>query len=152
MCAALIEHEIYGVRATVISACNGWVIFEISFDPPEVLRTYPIERVRVTVPPTGPPVAVSLDCDRPFLHRYPRIDPSKLARVRIPGLEFLAGALCLWFPDDPLHLRWSWAKGFVDFVRIVQRHLWYEEFWRRNGKWPVEDAHEEITVSTAKAA
>ena len=140
LCANHIGDRVFGANATVVSSQAGWTIFEISFKPAPTLRGYPTETVRLTVPPSGDPVAVAVPADREFLHRYPRTHPDEL-RKRVPPLEFLVGALCLWYPNDPIDLRWSWIKGLVDFVRIVQRHLWYEEHWRRTGSWPVEDAH-----------
>jgi hypothetical protein len=45
----------------------------------------------------------------------------------------------LWYPDDPPHLKWTWGAGIGEYLRIVQRHLWNEEFWRRFSYWPTED-------------
>jgi hypothetical protein len=59
--------------------------------------------------------------------------------AHVPLVE-LVGGLCLWYPDDPTQLKWSWQNGLDDFVRILQRHLWFEESWRRMGDWPVEEA------------
>jgi len=50
------------------------------------------------------------------------------------------GGLCMEFPWDPDRLRWSWMKGFDTYLQMVQRHLLAEEFARRFGDWPVEDA------------
>jgi hypothetical protein len=47
---------------------------------------------------------------------------------------------CLWFPDDPPQLKWDWSKGFATYLWILDRHVLYEEQWRRSGEWPVEDA------------
>jgi hypothetical protein len=45
----------------------------------------------------------------------------------------------MWYPRDPPHLQWAWIDGFDEYLRIVQRHLWNEEYWRRFDEWPIED-------------
>ena len=50
------------------------------------------------------------------------------------------GELCLWYPGDPRALRWEWADGLSSYLTVVHRHLQAEEFYRRNGTWPSEDA------------
>lgn len=50
------------------------------------------------------------------------------------------GALCLWYPRDPSHLRWGWVDGLDTYLRLVQRHLWSEEYCRRHNHWPADDA------------
>ena len=48
--------------------------------------------------------------------------------------------LCLWYPQDPRRLRWEWEDGFIAYLGIVSRHLQAEEWYRRYGYWPFEDA------------
>jgi hypothetical protein len=50
------------------------------------------------------------------------------------------GDLCLWYPDDDPALVWRWEDGLESLITIAHRHLQYEEYWRRTGHWPVEDA------------
>ena len=51
------------------------------------------------------------------------------------------GPLCLFFPDDPAPITWSPETGsFEDILGIISRHLQAEEFFRREGRWPWEDA------------
>lgn len=50
------------------------------------------------------------------------------------------GSLCLWYPRDPVELRWTRDRDVADLVALVQRHLIGEEYQRRNGTWPWEDA------------
>ena len=61
-------------------------------------------------------------------HAWAESDPARL------------GQLCLWFPDDPPELKWDWSDGLVAYITVVHRHLQAEEFWRRTGRWPAEDA------------
>lgn len=121
-------------------------VFDVLFAPPprEHLPGYPTEHARVTVLADGRTFSVPADPDdRAWLHRYPRWSLEQILSLPIAtGIpwEYLLGSLCLEYPDDPDHLRWQWGDGFDAYMRIVQRHLWFEEYWRRHGDWPVEDA------------
>lgn len=71
--------------------------------------------------------------------------PRRLWKHRNPGSGDLdedrtTGPLCLWYPGDPEPLRWSWSDGLDAFVVRTHKHLFSEEFWRREGSWPAEDA------------
>lgn len=56
------------------------------------------------------------------------------------GYGTLGGDLCLWYPRDPRGLRWEWEDGLEEYVTRVHRHFFFEEYYRREGEWPVEDA------------
>jgi hypothetical protein len=142
-----------GIIVTVLSQTSCMLILDVHFDaPPAVdLPGYPEEDVRVAIGGdqriVSVPVAVfgtdGASTDRRWLHRYPQPAVSELAvqgAVLPSSWEFLFGALCLWEPQDPPHLRWCWEQGLDSYFRIVQRHLWFEEYARRHGGWPVEDA------------
>ena len=45
-----------------------------------------------------------------------------------------------YVPLDHRALRWEWNDGLEQYVLRLQRHLFFEEFNRREGHWPVEDA------------
>ena len=134
-----------GVNVTVARSDIGLTVFDVRFEPPppEHLPGYPAERVRVTVRANGDIFAVPIgDDDRAWLHRYPRLSISELLTAPKSAKilwEHLLGPLCLEYPKDPDRLRWHWSDGIDAYVRIVQRHLWCEEYWRRHGAWPVED-------------
>ena len=135
-----------GVEVTVVLHDSRATTFDVCFESPVVpeLSDYPAERVRVTVRANGKVFAVPVSGDdREWLHRYPRSSIAELRALSksatVPW-EFIVGALCLEYPNDPDHLRWHWSDGIDAFLRIVQRHLWYEEYWRRHGSWPVDDA------------
>lgn len=99
--------------------------------PPLAAEGFPTEQVAITITSNGAIVAVPIHGrERRWYHRNP---------YELGSLENL-GALCLWYPGDPRALRWEWADGLVAYIRIVHRHLQAEEYWRRNGCWPVEDA------------
>jgi hypothetical protein len=142
-----------GITVSVLSQSSFVLILDVHFDaPPTVdLPGYPEEEIRVAIGDdrriVSVPVAVAgtngASADRRWLHRYPC---PALAELVVQGAvlpsswENLFGALCLWDPHDPPHLRWCWAQGLDGYLRVVQRHLWFEEYARRHGSWPVEDA------------
>ena len=134
-----------GVGVTV-ALHNHWATtFDVQFESPPTpgLPGYPTEHVRVTVRANGEIFAVPVGSDdRAWLHRYPRVSISELLALpksdNVPW-DGIVGSLCLEYPNDPDHLRWNWSYGVDAYLRIVQRHLWSEEYWRRHGSWPVED-------------
>lgn len=123
--AAQITAAQFGVRLGVESHDAERTVFVGLLQPPEPFCTdgYPVERVRVVVGRHGE-VSAS-----PFGH------PKRRWKHRE-----MSGELCMWYVEDPRELRWEWDEGFDVLVQIIHRHLVYEEFWRREGKWPVEDA------------
>lgn len=140
-----------GAQTELLSASDRVIVFEVRFDPPPKVHLpgYPDETVRIAIRlrdgrpftvPIGPP-------SRGWLHRNVMLSDESLRLAlearRTIRWEFLLGSLCLEYDLDPDSLRWSWDDGFDSFVRIVQRHLWFEEYWRRTGAWPVEDTPHE---------
>lgn len=134
---------VYGLHAFVVWCGKRLIVFHLDFDRPPApeLADFPTEAVRLSVFADGHALAVPVGGDsRSWCHRYPHPSIAELSRGLIPQRrESLFGALCLWDPRDPRHLRWGWEDGLDAFIRMVQRHLWYEEYWRRTGDWPVED-------------
>lgn len=131
----VLQDELFGVTVDrVLEPRSGGVVFDMSFTPlPELAAAdYGEERGRVSIRPCGDIYAFPLGPDRTWRH----CKPSKL------GARFghLAGELCLWYPNDPRSLQWAWDDGLDQYVTRVYRHLFYEEYYRREGKWPVEDA------------
>lgn len=91
---------------------------------------FPVELALIRITPTGLGMAWPLDDRRLFYHRNPN------------------GDLCMWFPGDPPSLRWTAVKPLVDLILITRRHLIYEEFYRRNNWWPVEDVPHGFQANT----
>lgn len=152
-CAQLLtlSDDVANTSVRVLSDTAQAVVFDVCFGPPPPtqLPDYPRETVRIALRRADDrPFAVPIGPNnRRWLHRNERIDDERLhsavaARVALPW-EWLLGSLCLEYDQDPAHLRWSWGDGFDAFIRIVQRHLWFEEYWRRTGVWPVEDVPHE---------
>ncbi len=101
----------------------------LPYDPDGVFisQNYPIETVNIVILPSGKIYAVPKSGrGRRWEHRNYRYD--------VPM------HLCLWYPHDPNELCWSWKDGLKEYVRILARHLIYEEYCRRTGEWPLEDA------------
>ncbi len=138
------EADLWGVRAELVHADNLMIVLDVMLSGPPELPGYPDEHVRISVRADGAVFAVPIDLvgARRWEHRYPRLAIEDLGRPEFACVDwhFLLGALCLWYPEDPQHLRWSWADGLDAYVRVVQRHLWSEEYHRRWGQWPGEAA------------
>lgn len=108
------------------------VKFKVRFEPWEAMAAegYPSEIVRLEITSTGDVEAYPVAAQpRVWRHRYPsdgRHGP---------------GRLCLFFPGDPAQITWSPETGsFEEILGIISRHLQAEEFFRRNGRWPWEEA------------
>lgn len=110
------------------------VVFWLTLEPwaPMAKLGYPIERVSITVWPSGRVTAIPGDAARrSWCHRNPFV----------LGMLDALGDLCLFYPGDPRPLRWEWSDGLIDYITIVHRHLQAEEYARRNqGTWPAEHA------------
>lgn len=132
--AVAISEAISGAAATVVTAASNLVVLEVAFAPSLELKAhgYPHEVARITqfsdVERHPVPYAIPVGAPRTWEHRFPALPPLYL------------DPLCLWYRNDPPALRWDWTKGFLNYVAIVQRHLWYEEHFRRTGVWATEDA------------
>jgi hypothetical protein len=123
--------NIYGLtEATVADEGDDLVVIWVTLEPwaAPAAQGYPTERVAITIWGDGRIQAVAAHGNRPFLHRYPPQFPGDLIQP-----------LCLWYPNDPRALRWTWADGLAAYVTIVHRHVQAEECWRRHGVWPGED-------------
>lgn len=120
--------SLYGfVEVELRRADSDLVVYWVTLDPwlPMAQLGYPRERVSICIWRDGQLDAVPHDAaHRQWLHRMPS----------------LFGELCLQFPGDPRWLRWEWPDGLERYMTIVHRHLQAEEYWRRNGRWPAEDA------------
>lgn len=127
-----------GTRVDRTLDWRAGVEFDITFAPPAELAAagYGSERARVLVRRAGDPTAHPLGPRRTWAHRNP--GPGDTSAQIDAGRA--TGSLCLYYPRDPRALRWEWADGLEDFVGRVHRHLHCEEFHRREGRWPVEDA------------
>lgn len=131
----VLQDELFGVTVDrLLTPRYGGVVLDMSFLPlPELAVVgYDSERGRVSIRPHGDIYTFPLGPDRTWRHR--NISPL--------GVRFgrLAGDLCMWYPNDPRSLRWEWEDGLEQYVTRVYRHLFYEEYYRREGEWPVEDA------------
>lgn len=128
-----LEGVCFGIQVEAINARATRVVIDIRFAPIPELATagYGLERGRVVVRATGRIYAFPLGPQRLWKHR----EGSPL------GSRFghLGGELCLYYPRDPRALRWEWDDGLEGYITRVHRHLFLEEYWRRNGTWFGED-------------
>ena len=130
--ARILEDEVPGSRVVRIVRADQGVILDVEFDALPELPDYPLERARVRILATGEVEAIPLGAKRAWKHR----NASPLG----PGFGTTAGTLCLFYPNDPDPLTWTWTDGLADYLVRLRRHLIYEEAWRRTGAWPIEDA------------
>jgi hypothetical protein len=132
--AEAIANNMEMTTITVIRHDSALTVLEAQFQPALELEAngYPVEIARI---------AQYANARHPEPYVHP-IGPSRTWEHRY-GLAPRQGCLqqlCLWYPDDPHHLIWTWKRGLIDLVEIARRHLWYEEHFRRSDRWPVEDA------------
>lgn len=132
---AVLQAELFGLTVDVYRPGSlGGVVLDLTLHPlPEFAAAgYRRERARISVRRDGKLFAFPLGLSRRWKHR--ELSPL--------GGDFgwLGAELCLWYPADPRPLRWDWPDGFEQYVTRVHRHLFFEEYWRRTGHWPVEDA------------
>lgn len=125
-----LEHagHVFGVRAARGRGTGyGAAILEMTLDPLTALAAqgYPAEDVRIAILPDQRALAyVRSGRDRTFKHRNPAPDRS----------------LCLQYDADDDALKWLPDDGLEELVTLVHKHVIYEEFNRRYGYWPCEDA------------
>lgn len=125
-------------RCTVMVAAPSSVMLRLVLrpNPPFDDHGYPVECVWLALHADGLIAAILPDdgAGRRWKHRYP-------GRFSMwPPRQRYCGTLCLHYPEDPPALRVSWDDGLASIVMVVHRHLLFEEWWRRTGRWPVEDA------------
>jgi hypothetical protein len=132
--AAAIAINLEMTEVTVVRHDSGMTVLEAEFQPTLELEAngYPAEVARIAqyADPRHPePYVHPIGPARTWEHRY---DLAPAHR----NFE----QLCLWYPGDPDRLVWKWHRGLIDLAGIARRHLWYEEHFRRTGRWPVEAA------------
>lgn len=117
----------FGVVAVGRSTRYGAAVLEITLDPLPAFAAadYPVERARIAVLRDERTFTYALSGRaRWFKHRNP--PPSR--------------SLCLQYSEDDSALRWVPSDGLEPLVTLVRRHLIFEEYNRRHGRWPCEDA------------
>jgi hypothetical protein len=125
--ALITEQPIFGVlRGEVCLQDGDGVVVELELAPwrPCADADFPNERIRILAKSSR------------FACVVPQEGDTRRWKHRMPGD---LGQLCLWYPKDHAALIWQWDDGLLDLITIAHRHLQYEEYWRRNGSWPVED-------------
>jgi len=63
------------------------------------------------------------------------------------------GSLCMWYPRDPVDLRWVPRYGAAALVGCIALHLIREQWWRETGEWPGPEApHASPPAGTQRTA
>ena len=53
--------------------------------------------------------------------------------------RYSRGALCMWYPKDPVDNRWVFEDGLLALIGLVITHLFREAWWRETGEWVGEE-------------
>lgn len=117
----------YISSAKVVETSRRRVRMNVRFEPwpPMAAAGYPRERIRLEIRSNGD------------VRAYPIRATNRSWEHRFPG----GGPLCLYYPHDPGAIVWSAESGtFEGLLGIISRHLQAEEYFRRHGTWPWEDA------------
>ena len=139
------QRRIYGLTSmTVLGNDASMVILELKLSPlvPMARDNYPDEVVTLIVLADQRVFALPTAGARSWRHRMPE------------GLR----ELCLWYVRDHPELQWSWDDGLEVLITIVHRHVMAEEYFRRNRRWPIDEAphglspHREVPASTGRHA
>jgi hypothetical protein len=94
--------------------CRGGFAVAFSVTPNGV----PARTVRIEFAPGSPEVPrVFVDGPQDSPHRYGD------------------GSLCMWYPRDPIELRWSRRDGAAALVGCIALHLIREQWWRETSEW-----------------
>ena len=59
------------------------------------------------------------------------------------------GSLCMWYPHDPIDLRWARRDGAAALVGCIALHLIREQWWRETGEWPGPEAPHRRTANAS---
>lgn len=88
---------------------------------------YEPRKVRVEFRPKYPwRPTVTVDGPEDSLHRYSQHE------------------LCLWYPTDPVELRWVPEDGLLALLGLIQAHLFKEAYWREHREWLGDEAPHEV--------
>jgi hypothetical protein len=122
------DGNVFGVRsAEGRSTRSGTAILEMALDPFPALaaESYPAERIRIAI----------LRDERAFA--YVLSGPERSFKHRNPAPH---RSLCLQYDADDEALKWLPEDGLEELVTLVHKHVIFEEYNRRHGLWPGEDA------------
>lgn len=145
--ALVAEGEIWGTALRVRAVNESQVVYLATFEPIPALAAeeFPTEIAWIVIDRAAQSMwaVPARGRNRQWKHKNPgEADPHLYEIIRPPnGRIRQEGELCLFYPRDPRAARWAWGNGPTEFILIAQRHLWWEEYARRNnGDWPHEDA------------
>lgn len=70
------------------------------------------------------------------------LNSPQVTTTAFPGSphRYSDGRLCLWYPQDPVELRWTWQNGGEELIAHVCAHLIREYWWKQTGEWPGPEA------------
>lgn len=66
--------------------------------------------------------------------------------------RFTDGALCLYYPRDPVQRRWTSGKGLRALLSLAADHLFFEDVYRDTNEWIAPQAEHGIQPARSRAA
>jgi len=54
--------------------------------------------------------------------------------------RYADGSLCMWYPHDPPERKWVFEDGLLMLLNVIQRHLFWEAWWRETDEWLGDEA------------
>jgi len=85
-----------------------------------------------------------------FTGRMPTMPHVYVAGPNDSPHRYADGALCMWYPRDPPEAQWTLANGPLALLGHIAAHLLREDFWRRTGEWPGEEAPHRLATRRRK--
>ncbi len=103
------------------------------------IRRYRLDGVSVKGRPEPVPVRIDFVPHRYFTsdRDWPGEDFPKIYAGSMDASphRFSDGALCLYYPGDPVEQRWTSAQGFTALIVLVAEHLFFEDVFRETKEW-----------------
>lgn len=121
------------------TTCSQKVVFNV----PVTIQQKPLTRtvvhtIEVSVPPDYPKTPPRIYCKTLKFPKRNQLRPKHL---------YIDDALCLFYPEDPPHMRWLPEDGLVTLVVWAVEWLEAYYYWRFRNEWPGQDAHKDAKRS-----
>lgn len=104
----------------------------------------------VEVPETSTERRVTLIFNRPPALSTPIVVADGPTRSRHRYTWLRPTALCMWYPRDPLAMRWRLQEGLTGLIDRARVHLLREVWWRTTGNWLAPEIHREPNAKGKK--
>lgn len=120
------------------------------------IRRYCLDGVSVKGRPEPVPVRIDFVPHRYFTNdrAWPGQDFPKVyaGAMEASPHRYADGALCLYYPGDPVEQRWTSAQGLTALLVLVAEHLFFEDVFRKTKEWIGPQAEHGFPSERRKAA